>query len=1090
MKVYSSYDLDVLLTKQLSNETWEDGSFFLADFTGNGLTDLIWVSKINSDACGFRFFLSESPDSPFSKIVTMPLGDVGLIKEIIVGDFAGNRRSEVILMYEVYGVKRTRIVRLTDPDNNVSVTTPNINMADIIPASGNRKVLIGDFNADAKSDILLLNNSSEDNSHFIISAGNDIFSEYITTIELTAMNEDSNVITAQLDDIFALDINADGFTDIGHFFFEEVEEDGLSSDIIKKHYRVDYLMRLDFSNSTGVHLKYVKHQKLDQMGRGIPIDQYVTRTGTQHWLHFDMTPGNFTGFGGGQILCSRLKWTGTFSNYNLQTTITGPASYNNKSSITQIIDGLGKKRLISYRPQSVNFLEERKQMLGEAERTSKVFPVAIYKAPLNVVTEIQHESSENQYVSTSYLYGQGRVHKHGKGFLGFDFILKKDLASRTATQETYVVNSQNFQVSLNNRQEWVSLSGVYKLFKNTDYTYNYVTTDLLNNKAYFPYLSNMENHFYEKEGSNTTIERKEIINYSNLDDYGNPQTILRKYLNKNNVLVSSEVKEVGYDNFVSANRRLLGLLKDEVITYKMTGEEDVIRQTSYTNNSTTGFREIQIIEPADEKELTISFTPDTFGNVEQVTQTANGNTPRINTIEYSADGRFPEIETNAEGHIVENQFDPKTGLLIAIMDENSLSTQFTYNAFRKLLITTKHDGTQIRNNYGWLRGNGSPNQHPDTPEHGDPVYFIRTRASASPEEITFYDQHSRPIRKVEHGFNNEAIYTDFKYFNIEGKNGLLKSKTVPYFAVDGQSAAFESTFDYDFNRRQIIMMNPDGSSETTTYSPNKVSKTNFDGQVQVKEFKANGYLDKVTDNSNAYVSFSYYADGQVRATKINDQQHTEISYSYDTHRRKTTMSDPSLGSVVYNFDAFGDLRLENTNGKKTSFDYDRLGRMNKRTVDEGISIWYWDTEDNGIGKLGSINYQPLKAPFIGFDEAFTYDEDGLILTHTVSVDGQPKMFDYTYDELNRLKTKTWPTGFKTINYYDEFSFLRYITDDNGTKLWEVGTYNQWQNISQFKTGNQVQHNYTYSDINGRLESIRQLTSNMEPCRSLPIIGIR
>ena len=159
MKVYSSYDLDVLLTKQLSNETWEDGSFFLADFTGNGLTDLIWVSKINSDACGFRFFLSESPDSPFSKIVTMSLGDVGLIKEIIVGDFAGNRRSEVILMYEVYGETRTRIVRLTDPDNNVSVTTPNINMADIIPASGNRKVLIGDFNADAKSDILLLNTS-------------------------------------------------------------------------------------------------------------------------------------------------------------------------------------------------------------------------------------------------------------------------------------------------------------------------------------------------------------------------------------------------------------------------------------------------------------------------------------------------------------------------------------------------------------------------------------------------------------------------------------------------------------------------------------------------------------------------------------------------------------------------------------------------------------------------------------------------------------------------------------------------------------------------------------------------------------------
>ncbi|MBZ0241613.1 MAG: hypothetical protein K8F24_00215, partial [Bacteroidales bacterium] len=368
---------------------------------------------------------------------------------------------------------------------------------------------------------------------------------------------------------------------------------------------------------------------------------------------------------------------------------------------------------------------------------------------------------------------------------------------------------------------------------------------------YFPYLSNIENHFYEKEGSNTTIERKEIISYSNLDDYGNPQTILRKYLNKNNVMVSSEVKEVQYDNFVSANRRLLGLLKDEVTTYKMTGEEDVIRRTSYTNNSTTGFRETQIIEPTDEKELTISYIPDAFGNVRQVTQTANGNTPRINTIEYSADGRFPEIETNAEGHIVENQFDPKTGLLIVITDENSLSTQFTYNAFRKLLITTKHDGTQIKNNYGWLRGNGSPNQHPDTPEHGDPVYFIRTRASASPEEITFYDQHSRPVRKVEHGFNNESIYTDFKYFNIEGKNGLLKSKTVPYFAVDGQSAAFESTFDYDFKRRQRIMINPDGSSETIVYLPNKVSKTNFDGQVQVKEFKANGYLDKVTDNSNA-----------------------------------------------------------------------------------------------------------------------------------------------------------------------------------------------------------------------------------------------
>jgi RHS repeat-associated protein len=1070
-RLYSGYQLDVIKTVSLGEEGLSESYFQLADFTGNGLTDLVWIKKIDNNAYMVKLFLTLSHDKPFNEAVSYPQQQLGNIKEILVGDFAGNRRSELMLLYRLSDVYGTRIYQLSESNNNAIVNTPNINLANFIHTGG-YKFLVGDYNADAKSDVLFLNADDENNLRVFTSNGNSLFSEHTTTLDLKVINEQGQELTRLGTDIYSLDLNSDGFTDISLFWKEDVEDDGLSSDVIRKQYRVDYLLRLDYSSSSGDILRSKKHQRLDEIGHGIPIDEYVIYTGLEHWRHFDITPMNFTGYGGGQILSSRLKWRDIATDYDLHITLTGPATFNCNSMLSQIVDAHGMKRLIKYIPQSVNLLLSDKKFRERTSPSTKSFPIAMFKSPINVVNEIMNETTENQFVSTNYYFGIGRMHKLGKGFLGFDYIVKKDLATNTATIETFEINTENYMVSLSNRESYAKINNVYRMINNTFFLYNFRSNDLLKDKVYFPYLSIEENIFYEKLGSTFIQERKELLSFSDFDDYGNPQTILRKYLNKNNVLVSSEVKEMAYDNFVSEDRRIIGLLNNEEITYSWGDEADVVKTISYTNDSETGFRTAKTIEPYSDKKLEISFTPDDFGNIQQETKIAAGFDSRITTTIFTADGRFPNIITNPEGHITEQQYNPKTGLLSSVEDENGLTTEFAYDMFRNLLLTTYPNGNQTRTSIGWIKANGNPNQHPDTPEHGNPLYFIRSRSSAAPEEIVFYDQHERPLRKVEHTLNDKAIYTDFKYYYTSGKTGLVASQSNPYFKAEPDGATVETFFDYDFKQRLISTTKPDGSSETIVFAPNQIATTSFDGQAQTKTIYPNGLTESIEDNSLATISYKYFADGQLKATKINDQTETEISYTYDVNRRLQSMIDPSLGIVTYDYNAFGDLTKEIQNSKETRYTYDRLGRMNTRTENEGYAEWLWDSKPNGKGKLGELHYTPFETANKAFDEEFTYTQFGQIETHTISVDELTKSFHYTYDALGRLKTQSWPSGFSIINYYDERSFLRYITTSEGDKIYEVKDYDHWQHINEFTTADQISHYYTYSMLNGTIENIK------------------
>ncbi|MDY0078660.1 MAG: SpvB/TcaC N-terminal domain-containing protein, partial [Bacteroidales bacterium] len=580
VNTYSGYSLTVTSKKLGTFNPDTDYTFLLSDFTGNGLSDLVWVSN---DFGGLAmFFLTLSPDAPFSSMVPLDI-DFSRVKEVLLGDFSGNKRNELLVMYKSYDINKTSIIGLTADNNTPYKRTPSFNFHELIPPQSSYRFLTGDFNGDAKTDVLFINSGSVNNYQFYTSTGDDVFSEFITTVDESVINDAGMVLDPPLSKRIVVDINGDGFSDIAHFYYQDIDN-------IRKHYRTDYLLRLDYTEAMQPELKFQQRQLLDELGHGIAIDEYVLNTGLEHWRHFDYAVGNFTGYGAGQILSGRMKWTGDIGGeYDFGTSITGPVTYSMNQAVSKITDGYGWKRQIEYIPQTAKiFIADKGSNMAAPDSPKDInYPISIFRAPVNVVSKLNAETSENQFITKSYYYGMGKYHKLGKGFLGFDQIYTDDLANNTKIIDIYSVNDQFYQVELKEKQSYTQLNGFARMYEKKEFNYAYRSIPINNNLIYFPYLSFEKTTFYEKNGGSFDKEKTEDILYKNPDEYGNITLITQRFLNSTGVEVSRIEKSLQYDNFVSANRRLLGLLQDEVTTYKMTGEEDVIRRTNYTNNSTT-----------------------------------------------------------------------------------------------------------------------------------------------------------------------------------------------------------------------------------------------------------------------------------------------------------------------------------------------------------------------------------------------------------------------------------------------------------------------------------------------------------------------
>ncbi|MBT9458296.1 MAG: RHS repeat-associated core domain-containing protein [Burkholderiaceae bacterium] len=492
-------------------------------------------------------------------------------------------------------------------------------------------------------------------------------------------------------------------------------------------------------------------------------------------------------------------------------------------------------------------------------------------------------------------------------------------------------------------------------------------------------------------------------------------------------------------------------------------------------------------------------------------------------------GLFADTVSNALTHRERRETDPRFGALIKLTGPNDLITVVEVDSFGRKTRERLPDGTGTIWAYcvigaGLDTTSNSSNcpivsaaERPDDAAmmvHSEPRDANDAKSGSFTRVYT--DRLGREIRRVSESFGGalqpagyrQALVAQDKAYNTWG---ALVVQTQAYFLTPRSSTTTgngdhgATRTDYDVLGRAIDIYTADNNGnqasvsflaygsrraarQSFSYNGLSTTQTNDAGDARVEERTPIGQLLRVTDPNGAQVAHQYEAFGNLRATK--DALQNTIAISYDLLGRKRSLADPDAGLTTYKYDALGQLK-EQQNARQreltqiTTFDYDVLGRMFKRSAPEYVSNWVYDTCVNGKGRLCETSTTH------GVSRKYAYDGFGRLITQRTNTGGPSFVTGYGYDAVTgRLANQTYPSGLQVgYNYagsghVESLKLLSAldlaplpavpgqaagaaVSLSAGTVLWQAEAVNAWGRAEQQGLGSGVKRRLQVEAALGR-----------------------
>ena len=274
---------------------------------------------------------------------------------------------------------------------------------------------------------------------------------------------------------------------------------------------------------------------------------------------------------------------------------------------------------------------------------------------------------------------------------------------------------------------------------------------------------------------------------------------------------------------------------------------------------------------------------------------------------YDPHGR-PTAVTDALGHTRTMAYDA-AGLPVSLTDESGHTTSVRRDSFGRITAVTDPLGRTTR--MGW------------TPE-GKPSW--RELADGARESWTWDAE------------GNLSVHTD------AAGNVTHHSAThfdVPAARIDSDGARYE--FAYDTELRLTGVTDPQGRTWSYTYDEagRLSAETDFNGRTLTYTHDLVGRLTSRTNGAGETLHFTRDALGRV-AEKRDDDGHV-TTYAYAATGQPTSAVNPDA-EVVFERDALGRTTSETVNGRRTSYEFDALGRRVRRVAPSGLtSQWTYDS---------------------------------------------------------------------------------------------------------------------------------------------------
>ena len=500
--------------------------FFIADLNGDGKMDLVANLNATNGTTRFNYYFFNGTD------FTLDGGfntDRTNCKEAYVGDYNGDGKNDILVkdnktVYDGNGVQiasggidnwgieyikyifpNCRFFCDFNGNGKTDIMCLDNNGAWVYELNGSsfQRILsfttsmiknhyfpyFGDFNGDGKTDVLVWNIYDPDNVYILFSSGN-VFGQL------------TNISNADIRDIvYVGDFNKDGIADIFH-----VETKNGTT-----WHKVGIFNGKSFNTSYYPSL--------------LPPISYISPvnpSGGSYYIYL-YTVADFDGDGRSDF-CNAY-----YSDFHLIFSFTEP----NDLMVSSITNGLGAKTSFKYAPIT-------NPAFCSYTDNGVSFPVTGTAVPLYVTTHVSNSAGTYTDI-TNYLYKNPKVHKQGKGFLGFDEIeiINANTDRKIVTKYEY---DMNYYYPYVTGQNVTTMSGT--AISSSVFVNNYIYQG---NKRITPYVRKQTNSDF-LTGVINSVEIKQM------DGWGNPTIVETKYGNDVTETVTS-----GYSNTATDPLWLIGL---------------------------------------------------------------------------------------------------------------------------------------------------------------------------------------------------------------------------------------------------------------------------------------------------------------------------------------------------------------------------------------------------------------------------------------------------------------------------------------------------------------------------------------------------
>ena len=785
-----------------------------------------------------------------------------------------------------------------------------------------------------------------------------------------------------------------------------------------------------------------------------------------------------------------------------KTHLFGSSSKAMSVRISSIEDGMNVVQNIQYKPLTDSSVYTK--------GSGASYPDQDIQYAQYVVSEQSTTDGLNGTARIIHHYGQARINHTGRGNLGFGWTEATNEQTGLVTRINYFQNHP-FTNMVSNETQF--LNG-----KIISYTENTPSIFPLANGREKIYLSSTLVRSYDINGSpiSEVTTASQIINNPN-GDVTDVQITTQNDSDLTDTHVT--ITHNDYEHSGSTNINLQSLVTSSSV-YK-TGpngvsptviENFVYDLQDYTLISESGLvSEIVDNVKVDYSGITKTYTYDIFGHINTTTITAPDIETRIASTKYDSIGQFSISITNEMGHEVKTTYDPVFGVPLTETDINGLVTTYQYNNWGELTDVYSPGNNSTHTDKLWCQINCTieainPNVEAQVAKFSitSSVAGGLSQVKYAPDVTTYFDKLGREIRKQTMNHLGETVLVDTAYDDL----GRVVAQTQPYYPGGSKH---ETVNVYDtLNRIKSSTIPGEGSTvvdyfdtdfrvKTTRTAWNPLTLIN-ETQVTVEKKNIIGQVLYNTDNDGNVLHYEYDAQGnKVRTLMpsvdangvVLDLKGTVVSINYDIFGRKESMDDPNMGYWSYTYDSTSKLRSQtDASGQTTTMEYDRLGRMVKRTDNDGRqSFWVYnddivagDTHNiMAKGKLDMV-YQVDVTGFEEYRQSLTYTS-GLGLADTVTTvieEGDATasnkvtyITQSSYDEFNRPEIVSYPETSANkrlqLKYvYTEGTLTEVKKADNTISYWQVEQVDAKGQITLAKYGNGAISQTKGYDVAGRL----------------------